>query len=481
MVLTGPRLADCQAQLDGCRDHIDLAELRADLVDREDWSLLNDFSDRAGVPLILTLRTPHDGGRWCGTDDQRRAFFEAAFDGAWRWLDVEDDQRMPDLESRWLARGRELVVSFHDFDGVPPGWAPRLAAAEGPGITAKAAVFPQSSQEFLRFVEELQALGPGNRVALAMGGFGFPSRVLAARLGSRWTYTSAPGQLAAPGQIDPETLQTLYRFRRQTADTPVYGIVGNPVFHSKSPGIHNPGLGALDLPGVYLPFLVDDLKSFFSLADRLGVVGLSCTIPFKEAVLGFLSARTPAVEAIGACNTLWREPGGLWQGDNTDAPGFLVPLNDILNHRPGLKATVIGTGGAARGVVWALRSAGVTVLVLGRSLAKAQALAEEFGAEAAVLGPETLPLVERSSDLIVQTTSVGMGEASGQDPLGWYPFTGRELVYDIIYTPAWTAFLTRAAAAGCRVFFGREMLVGQARGQFLRFTGREYPEPALTV
>jgi len=432
------------------------------------------------VPLILTLRQPRDGGKWTGSAEERRAFFEAAFDGAWTWFDLEDDQRLLDLEARWLDRGRRLVVSFHAFDGVPDGWATRLAAAQGPGITAKAAVFPQNSKDFLKFVSDLQALSPGDRVALAMGGFGFASRVLAARLESQWTYASAPGQVTAPGHTDPATLQTLYRFRHQRADTPVYGIFGNPVFHSKSPTIHNPGLTALGLPGVYLPFLVDDLPAFFAVCDRLGVVGLSCTIPFKEAVLAYLADRTPAVAAIGACNTLWRQPGGPWHGDNTDAPGFLVPLKAALGDKlKGFKATVIGTGGAARGVVWALREAGVDVVILGRSAEKARALALEFGVKAAVLGAESRQAVKDHADLIVQTTSVGMGDTAGQDPLGWYEFTGRELVYDIIYAPEWTAFLTRALEAGCRVFFGREMLFGQAMGQFRRFTGQDYPESRL--
>jgi len=486
LVLTGPRLEDCRRQLDESRDHLNLAELRADLVDRSQWPELNAFSREAGVPLILTLRQTRDGGQWAGEPGEREAFFRMALEGAWTWLDLEDDQRLPALEAAWRAQGRGLVISFHDFEGVPAGWENRLEAALGPGITAKAAVFPKSSAEFVQFLRDLKTVADRPRpadqgfVALAMGGFGFPSRVLAARLGSRWTYASPPGQTAAPGQIDPATLQNLYRFRDQTPSTPVYGIVGNPVFHTKSPWIHNPAFAQLGLPGTYLPFLADELPSFFAACDLLGVQGLSCTIPFKEDVLLHLSDKTDAVRATGACNTLWRARDGRWHGDNTDAPGFMVPLAGLLHGRwDGLRATVVGTGGAARGVIWALRQVGVKVVVLGRTPDKAQALALEFGAEWAPLGPEARLIVEDHPDLIVQTTSVGMGETEGQDPLDWYDFTGREIAYDIIYTPRWTTFLTRAKDAGCRVLFGQDMLLGQAGGQFKRFTGRDLPRDAV--
>ena len=482
LVLTGPKLKDCLKQLDGCRPHIDLAELRADLLDRSEWDGLNGFSRRAGIPLILTLRQPRDGGKWTGSASDREEFFRSAMAGNWSWFDLEDDQRLPALEAEWLATGHKLVISFHELEGVSDGWAARLQAAEGPGVTTKAAVFPRSSVEFLKFVTDLQGLPPGDRVVLAMGGFGFSSRVLAARLGSRWTYASAPGQVAAPGQTDPQTLQTLYRFREQTSDTPVYGIVGNPVFHTKSPIIHNPALATLGLPGTYVPFLADDLPSFFAVCDRLGVDGLSCTIPFKEDVLLHVGETTAAVKATGACNTLWRQPGGAWHGDNTDAPGFMTPLAEKLSDNlEGLRATVVGTGGAARGIVWALKQAGVKVVVLGRTPDKAHSLALDFDVDWAPLGPESRLVVEDHPDLIIQTTSVGMGDTEDQDPLEWYDFTGRELAYDIIYAPKWTKFLTRAKKAGCKILFGEDMLVGQAFGQFQRFTGLPYPKDALKL
>ncbi|MEI8096110.1 MAG: type I 3-dehydroquinate dehydratase [Spirochaetales bacterium] len=484
LVLAGPTLEDCRRQLEDNRPWIDLAEVRADKIGREDWPALNDFSREAGLPLVLTLRQPRHGGDWTGSPDAREAFFEQALDGVWAWADVEDDQRMPDWEARWRAAGHELIVSFHELEGLGVGWLERIrrtqATLAGTDGVVKAALMPRSSRDYLTFVQGVLSLPTGRRVLLAMGGVGFTSRVLTARFGSLWTYASPTGNTIAPGQTDPQTLVELYRYRLQTRQTPVYGVVGNPVFHSKSPHIHNPGLAALGLPGTYVPFLADDVQALLRTAELLGVRGLSCTIPHKQAVLPLLESASGAVEAIGAANTLVRTPAG-WRGDNTDARGFLEPLSALQRSIHGSGAlsaagvTVIGTGGAARAIVWALAQAGCRVLVLGRDLAKAEALAAEFGVQAAHLGPESLDAVKTHASVLVQTTSVGMGDQEGKDPLPWYEFTGNEIAYDIVYAPQWTSFLERARQAGCQVLFGRQMLDHQAWLQFGLFTGVDYP------
>ncbi len=472
LVLNGPTLDDCHRQLEESRPWIDLAELRADKISSKQWPELNRFSRDAGIPLILTLRQRSDGGDWDGPPAERVEFFENALTGAWRWADIEDKQRIPRWEQRWISSGRELIVSFHEFEGLGEHWLERILAAEGPGVVVKAALMPRSSAEYDDFLEGVLGLPSGRRVLLAMGGFGFSSRILAARLGSLWTYASPPGQVVAPGQTDPKTLVELYRFRKQTTTTPVYGVMGNPVFHSQSPHIHNPALEALDLAGTYLPFLADDPRFLLKSAGRLGVKGLSCTIPHKQAVVPLVESLSDAARQIGAVNTLVRTTTG-WHGDNTDGAGFLEPLTQV---QPELKsATVIGTGGSARAVAWALVQAGVQVLVLGRDLSKARRLAQNLGAQAALLDKESLPLLRKFREVIVQTTNVGMGSMEGQDPLEWYTFDGSEIAYDIIYSPERTVFLSRAEQAGCRLLFGRQMLEHQAWRQFRLFTGRAHP------
>ena len=140
---------------------------------------------------------------------------------------------------------------------------------------------------------------------------------------------------------------------------------------------------------------------------------------------------------------------------------------------------VIGAGGAARSVVWALRNYGCSVVIVNRTLDSAVKLAAETGS--AVMessGLMTLSYEDSLAkpDLIVQTTSVGMEPNAGKDPAEKYKFSGDEIVYDLVYKPRMTRILNRASQAGCRIVYGYEMLYAQGMLQFKTFTGREYPQ-----
>jgi 3-dehydroquinate dehydratase/shikimate dehydrogenase len=143
---------------------------------------------------------------------------------------------------------------------------------------------------------------------------------------------------------------------------------------------------------------------------------------------------------------------------------------------PGTSAAVLGAGGAARAVVYALRRRGLKVLVLNRTPARARALARRFGAQWAGLGPRPAALLADRA-LIVQTTTVGLDGAG--DPLPEYAFQAGQVVYDLVYGRGPTPFLARARAAGCRAIGGLAMLQAQAEAQFRLFTGREPPSGGL--
>jgi 3-dehydroquinate dehydratase/shikimate dehydrogenase len=278
----------------------------------------------------------------------------------------------------------------------------------------------------------------------------------------------------------------LYRFSRIDADTAVYGVIGNPIMHSLSPSIHNRGFAALGLNAVYLPFLVDDLASFWAVADSLDIRGISVTAPFKEEVLPALARRDALVEALGACNTVTRVRGtqrGEWEGTNTDVEGFLGPLREAFAGAipRGLRATVIGAGGASRAVLQALVSQGAEVLLLNRTVERARELAHRFPVRAAPLDERAPALAREYSRLIVQASSAGMEHDAGVDPFPGCQFSGREVVYELIYRPPVTAFLDRARRAGCRLVFGEQMLLAQAREQFRLFTGLNLPPEALEL
>ncbi|MFW6288483.1 MAG: shikimate dehydrogenase family protein, partial [Spirochaetota bacterium] len=244
----------------------------------------------------------------------------------------------------------------------------------------------------------------------------------------------------------------------------------NPIVYSKSPQYHNARFAEDGIDACYVPVLVDEVDAFFELSELVPVYGFSVTIPHKVSVMRHLTERGEDVQAAEACNTVVRAQSG-WRGVNTDVIGFLAPLEEVLSRQlAGCRVLVIGAGGAARGVVYALLSHGAEVHLWNRTTSRAEELAEDLGSlvgsRVKVLHGEgssavaDLPTV----DVVVNTTNVGMhGEG---DPAPWYAFGGHEVVYDIVYTPAETPMIARAAEAGCRVVTGDRMFAAQAAAQY---------------
>jgi 3-dehydroquinate dehydratase/shikimate dehydrogenase len=461
------------------RGRVDLVELRVDHLDDREKGTAGRLPGLVGIPVILTLRRGRDGGKFDGPEAERVALLHRLAGGCFSYVDLEEDLRAASLETRIAESGARIIRSLHDFSGIPPSFLSRIhGLARRPGEIPKAAVTPRSSAELAGLLEVFGALPASERLLLGMGEIGFPTRVLAAKLGSSWCYASPTDNAVAPGQVTPVTLEDVYRFRAIGPSTSVYGVIGNPVMHSRSPLIHNAGFGALGIDSVYLPFHVPDLEGFWKVADILGMRGISVTVPHKQAVLGPAVRADAAARAVGACNTLTREgEGGSWSGTNTDGEGFLQPLRAVFGGEipAGLGATVIGAGGAARSVVSALIGSGARVLVLNRTREKAQRLAEAFAAKWGGIDQGGMETAAGFSDLVVQTTSAGMTPDEDGDPAPGLDFSGREIVYELVYSPQQTAFLRRARGAGCRVVYGRQMLLAQAMRQFLLFTGEEYP------
>jgi shikimate dehydrogenase len=231
--------------------------------------------------------------------------------------------------------------------------------------------------------------------------------------------------------------------------------------------MHNAAFAALDLDAVYLPFPAATVDDFVTFARALGVRGASVTIPHKVTMLDRLDDVDSVGRRVGAINTV-RVAEGRWQGTNTDVQGFLRPLVERISLS-GLRASILGSGGAARAVAVALASQGCRVRVHGRSPAHAEKVAALAAAEAAPFPPE-----RGSWDLLVNCTPVGMYPHVDETPIDASHLTG-QCVYDLIYNPADTRLLREAAGAGCRTVGGLEMLVAQAHEQFEWWTGVRPP------
>ncbi|MDD4220430.1 MAG: shikimate dehydrogenase, partial [Sphaerochaetaceae bacterium] len=188
--------------------------------------------------------------------------------------------------------------------------------------------------------------------------------------------------------------------------------------------------------------------------------------------LPYLGKITREVKQIGSCNTIVRAKN-LWKGTNTDYYGFIEPLVSEIDGGKIQSALVIGAGGAARAVVWALRNHGCKVVIVNRNVKRAQSLAEETMASYDSLENAT---DYNEVDLVVQTTSVGMEPNSATDPIPQYMFNEKQIVYELVYRPKETLLVKRAQAAGCRILFGIGMLLRQGKLQFESFSGYHYPK-----
>jgi 3-dehydroquinate dehydratase/shikimate dehydrogenase len=371
--------------------------------------------------------------------------------------------------------GTRVIWSLHDFEGVPEDLGSILSrmVRSSDGV-AKVAVTPKSTADLYRLLVVSDDSGPAERIVVGMGEFGTLTRVAPSRFGSMLTFCSVPGASAAPGHLTPQDLATIYRIGAQKRDWPLFAVVGNPVGHSRSPHYHNARFEAAGADALYVPILVDQFSELLSLAEALPLHGLSVTIPHKQAALYAASERSAEATAVGAANTLVRGQSG-WVATNTDVIGFMAPLEELQSELTGLRALVLGAGGASRGVVYALARAGVSVLLHNRTHSRAEQLCAEFAGlpEADSLAlPSPVQTEEITGDtqpvdIVVNTTSVGM-HGDG-DPASWYEFHGTEIVYDIVYTPPETPLIVRAAEAGCRVITGDRMFEAQAAAQFELF------------
>ena len=490
LCLTAPTFEGAVDQLESNRRYIDMAELRLDLLNPEERIKALDLPAIAGLPLILTIRLPQDGGNWGKngeTDLERIALFQRMLEeGGWEWVDLEYDNPMPKIEAAAHSSGVKIIRSIHDFQGAllnrPVSELSRIIhSIADTGAIAKVAAMCNGSRQLLNLTRTAQAAEDiEDKILLGMGEYGAPSRILADRFGSLWTYASEvdeTGRLksAAPGQLDPKTLSTLYRFQEINAQTALYGVTGNPIAHSQSPVLHNHWLQAAKLNGTYLPILSDDLSALLETCDIWGLKGLSVTVPHKEQALMLAEDVDVAARKIAAANTLLRVEHG-WMALNTDAPGFLKPLPEAMNlasmdELKGKKALIIGAGGAAKAAVHALSDAGMELIILNRTGEKARKLAAETSQKWGPLSPQALPLLENGVDLAVQTTTVGMSPKKDEDPIPWWNPAGCSLVYDMIYEPEETVFLARARKERVKTMNGSGMLEAQARLQFELFTG----------
>jgi shikimate dehydrogenase len=267
--------------------------------------------------------------------------------------------------------------------------------------------------------------------------------------------------------------------------TTVAGVWGWPVKHSASPAMHNAAYETLGLDWVYVPFSVSpepaNVERAVAGVRALGIRGVNITVPLKELVIPHLDFLTPRAEAIGAVNTLFWD-GDKLGGDSTDGPGFIAALEiGGMVVGPETRAVVLGAGGSARAVVYALAERGARVTIANRTPEKSHALQERFlslSRKITVVDwtEEAIGGALQDAHLLVNTTSIGMSpHTDAMPPVPVARLTPSLFVSDLIYNPSETKLLATAREAGCLTQNGIEMLVQQGAVALTRWTDATPP------
>ena len=481
VALTGATAAELLARAEATLAETTFLEFRLDYLDAPRAALpeLQQFlAAHPTITAVATCRRTADGGRFPGTPADELAILTAAATAGFRVVDLPIDAAEAIDLAPLRATGVALLLSHHDFTTTPDLLEPILERALrlNPDLvkivpTARTLTDSLTLIQFLERNSDRVSL-----VGISMGDAGLVTRVLGLRAGSLFTFAAADtGEPTAPGQVSAHTLLETFRLDTIDAATRVYGVAGNPVRHSLSPLMLNAAFHREQLNAVYLPLLTESLDHLLRLTREVPLSGLSVTMPFKQSVLLHLDRTDTLSTRIGACNTVLRTPDRKLVGFNTDVAGIVVPLERRLGSLRGLRALVLGAGGAARAAVFGLADKGVQISILNRTPETARKLAKESGSTAITRDA----LKKQDFDILLNSTSLGMsGHDDAVSPLNPEELRAK-LVFDLVYNPLETPLLRLAREAGIPVITGAEMFVHQGARQFEIWTGRPAPEEEM--
>ena len=451
-----------------------LVELRLDYINGE-VNLKRLVADRP-CPVVVTCRRELDGGKWSGPEEQRRLLLRAAIAEGVEYVDLEDDVAGDIPRFGQTKR----IISLHDFRKTPEDLEEihRRLCGLDPDVV-KICTMANHPHDNLRMLQLVQA-SKVPMVGLCMGDIGIPTRILAGRFGAPLTLaTFHHERTLAPGQLSYQQMTDVYNYDRIGAETDVYGVIADPIGHSLSPLIHNAAFAHLEMDKVYIPIRVprEDLSRFIDEAPRLGIKGLSVTIPHKEAVAKKLTRADGAVRGIGATNTVLFD-GEERLGYNTDYRAAMDSLEAAMagagrngNSLEGNTALVLGAGGVGMAITYGLLRRGAQVVLADGIPQRATALANRFKCRSVAWSLRHTV----TADLLLNCTPVGMHPDVDETPFDKHHLRPSMIVFDAVYNPENTLLVKDARSRNCTVVTGVDMFVRQACLQFKLFTGRNGP------
>jgi 3-dehydroquinate dehydratase/shikimate dehydrogenase len=442
-------------------------QIRSDLIGDipADW-LRSHFPGR----LLYTLRTCAAGGRFDRSNEEReQRLITAARDYDLVELEADADLR-PELLSA-VPPGKRMIV-WHG-----PAVDPGQLHSRFQQLSKVAARYycmilsATRTSDGLRPLSLLKALNRKDVVAFCDGPYGLWSQVLSPCLGSALLFGQLHDQARKAGELSTQQLIADYGFPTVRPLEKVYGMVGNRIFLSPSPRLHNTAYKMLDHPALFLPFYTENFEEFWNdmvqsgALDGLGIPlhGLVIVSPYKEAAVAVAHSSSSMVCKAGSTNVFARRDG-MWKAETTD-PESIAAIRNICP----VKAAVIGCGGAGRAVAAALQQTGSDVTLVNRGLRRG-----EYATQ--LLSLPFVPLSEfraNGFDVIVNATPVG------KDNDG-FPFVidslrDQALIIDLAYGSQPTPLVSAIISRGGTAIDGYDVLLTQVRKQFSLMTGLEMP------
>ncbi|XP_031247854.1 bifunctional 3-dehydroquinate dehydratase/shikimate dehydrogenase, chloroplastic-like isoform X2 [Pistacia vera] len=470
----------------------DLVEIRLDCL--KNFSPHEDLKTiirDCPLPTLFTYRPKWEGGQYDGDEKERLDVLQLAMELGADYIDIEL-QVAREFNNSISGKKPEkcrVIVSSHNYQYTPStedlGNLVATIQATGADIVKIATTALDITDVARIFQITVHSQVPV--IGLVMGERGLISRILCAKFGGYLTFgTLESGIVSAPGQPTIRDLLDLYNFRQLGPDTKVFGIIGKPVGHSKSPILYNEAFKSVGFNGIYVHLLVDDVAKFFQTYSSSDFAGFSCTIPHKEAAVKICDEVDPVAKSIGAINCIVRRSDGKLFGCNTDYVGAISAIEDGLRGKDngsgivgsplaGKLFVVIGAGGAGKALAYGAKEKGARVAIANRTFERAKELADIVGADALSLA-DLNNFHPEDGMILANTTSIGMQPKVDETPVSKDVLKYYSLVFDAVYTPKVTRLLREAEESGATTVSGLEMFIGQAYEQYERFTGLPAPK-----
>jgi shikimate dehydrogenase len=452
-------------------------ELRLDLLTPEElvgrtWL---ELPVRYGREWLATWRSPEEGG---SSGTRPEGLYGDALEHGFRWVDIEarsfgsegvELDRIPP-ERRWVSA--HLRETPADVSGLRDEWE-RLT--RHPAAVHKM-VLPPSGFETNDRVDELLDMLPATssrRAIFVQGWPGHPSRILDFWSGQSVVLVAADDRSAtAPGQPSLDRVGRVYGLPQLEAPTALFGVLGHPIRHSRSPEIHNHVFRTLGKRSLYLTLESPQPEPVIDWVRRGKLAGVSVTAPFKEAVVSLVDELEEPARRIGAANTIWRE-GSRLRAANTDIEAATQIFRE-LGLRQGETVAILGAGGSARAIAAGASETGLNATFFNRDPVRGLRSAEVCGAQ---YGGEPGACEPKSFIALVNTTPFGSLEPIPESLVNaeW----GHTTIIDIVYGPEPTAWERLAREEGLPFRGGLEFLARQAGGALERWIGVRPSAPLL--